>query len=214
MGHAIILDKMRQVGRALGKELLADPMRGYLANLDLDDYKQYFRPCLPETIKGLEFLENYGPTADTVTTVHPDHEYAVQSATDHHVLEARRIRNFVDFIEQAAALAPDHPGRTPLLDKAGHLMYASHSSYTNDAQLGAPECDLLVDMVRRREPDGFYGARITGGGCATIAGRPPGPPRPSPAPARALHTWARFFLRRPRAILKTAAFATMHASPA
>ena len=43
-------------------------------------------------------------------------------------------------------------------------MYASHLSYTNDAMLGADECDVLVDEVRRREPAGLYGAKITGGG--------------------------------------------------
>jgi L-arabinokinase len=43
-------------------------------------------------------------------------------------------------------------------------MYASHLSYTNDAQLGSAECDLLVNLVRKRERRGFYGAKITGGG--------------------------------------------------
>jgi L-arabinokinase len=43
-------------------------------------------------------------------------------------------------------------------------MYASHLSYTNDALLGANECDLLVDLVRQRERMGLYGAKITGGG--------------------------------------------------
>jgi galactokinase len=43
-------------------------------------------------------------------------------------------------------------------------MYASHLSYTNDALLGAPECDLIVDLVRKRERAGLYGAKITGGG--------------------------------------------------
>ena len=43
-------------------------------------------------------------------------------------------------------------------------MYASHLSYMNDARLGAPECDLLVDLVRKHEPAGLYGAKITGGG--------------------------------------------------
>jgi len=50
------------------------------------------------------------------------------------------------------------------LDKAGHLMYASHLSYTIDAMLGADECDLLVDLARKREKAGIYGAKITGGG--------------------------------------------------
>jgi L-arabinokinase len=43
-------------------------------------------------------------------------------------------------------------------------MYGSHVSYTNDAMLGAPECDVLVDLVRKHERAGLYGARITGGG--------------------------------------------------
>jgi len=43
-------------------------------------------------------------------------------------------------------------------------MYASHLSYTNDAMLGADECDLLVKLVRDNEHQGFYGAKITGGG--------------------------------------------------
>jgi len=60
--------------------------------------------------------------------------------------------------------------RKLLLDKAGHLMYASHLSYTNDAMLGANECDLLVKLVRERESAGFYGARITAsGGGGTVA---------------------------------------------
>jgi galactokinase len=30
--------------------------------------------------------------------------------------------------------------------------------------LGADECDLLVDLVRKSESAGLYGAKITGGG--------------------------------------------------
>ncbi len=164
MGHKIILEKMAEMGREAGRELIADPMRGYLANLPLEDYKRYFRQYLPESMKGLDFLERYGPTDDTATTVHPDHEYHVLSATDHHVFEARRVKNFVDFLEQANAAPPHTKERSLLLDKAGHLMYASHVSYTEDARLGADECDLLVELVRKREKAGLYGAKITGGG--------------------------------------------------
>jgi L-arabinokinase len=164
MGHKIILERMRQIGAATGRVLQGDPMNGYLANLDPDDYKRIFRPGLPETIKGSEFLLKYGPTIDTATTVEPDAVYPVVRATDHHVLEARRVRHFVQFMEQAAPLPAGSRERTGLLDKAGHLMYASHLSYTNDAMLGADECDLLVQLVREREPAGLYGAKITGGG--------------------------------------------------
>lgn len=163
MGHTIILAKMRKMGESQGRTLVADPMNGYLANLDADDYKSLFRDALPASMRGLDFLEQYGPTADKATTVHPDQDYHVQAATDHHVFEARRVRQFVEFLERAAKLPPGRE-RLDALNKAGHLMYASHVSCGNNAQLGAAECDLLVDLVRQREHLGFYGARITAGG--------------------------------------------------
>ena len=163
MGHAIILEQMRKMGAAAGRTLHADPMNGYLANLDGDDYKNLFRPHVPDTIRGRDFRDRHGSTIDPVTRVDPDAEYAVRHATDHHVLEARRVRRFCEFLEQAATQPPGS-GRKSALDRAGHLMYASHLSYTMDAMLGAPECDLLVQLVRDRETAGLYGAKITGGG--------------------------------------------------
>jgi L-arabinokinase len=170
MGHKLILAKMEKMGRAAGMRMVADPMGGYLANLPLDDYKKYFRPFLPPTISGSDFLASYGPTIDQATAVDPATDYAVQSATDHHVHEAQRVRNFVQFLETAATLPPHSPERSRMLDKAGHLMYASHVAYTRDALLGADEADLLVDLVRKHERAGLYGAKITGGGCGgTVA---------------------------------------------
>jgi galactokinase len=170
MGHRIIVEKMRDLGLAAGKTLEGDPMRGYLANLAPDDYKQYFRPYLPEWMEGKAFLEQYGSTIDKATSVDPAVKYHVQRATDHHVLEAQRVRKFVRFLEEAGAMSADSPKRKGVLDKAGHLMYGSHISYTRDALMGADECDLLVDLVRQREAAGLYGAKITGGGCGgTVA---------------------------------------------
>jgi L-arabinokinase len=164
MGHRMILAKMEEMGRAAGMRLVGDPTRGYLANLALDDYKRFFRQFLPERMTGAAFVARYGGTADAATAVDPAVEYAVQSATDHHVHEAQRVRNFVQFLEQAAALPAGTADRGLALDKCGHLMYASHVSYTRDAQLGADEADLLVDLVRKHERGGLYGAKITGGG--------------------------------------------------
>jgi L-arabinokinase len=164
MGHKIILEKMRYFGRAAGRALERDPLSGYLANLDPEDYKKYFRPYLPESLKGGEFLLRFGRTIDTATTVHPDERYPVRNAVDHHVLEAMRVKHFVELIEEAAALAPADPRRRGVLDKAGHLMYASHFAYGHDAHLSAPECDVLVELVREHETMGLYGARITGQG--------------------------------------------------
>jgi L-arabinokinase len=164
MGHRMILDSMRNIGAAMKRELTGDPMNGYLANLDPDDYKRLFREALPESMKGHEFLDRFDETIDTATNVEPDLDYLVRHAVDHHVLEARRVKRFVEFLEQAAASPAQSREHGMALDRAGHLMYASHVSYTNDAMLGAPECDLLVDLVRRHERAGLYGARITAGG--------------------------------------------------
>jgi L-arabinokinase len=164
MGHRMILSKMAEMGRAAGMTMTGDPMRGYLANLGLEDYKHYFRDFLPDLMRGREFIERYGSTIDTATRVEPEVEYAVRPATDHHVHEAQRVRNFVQFVEEAAGMPPHSGERGRTLDKAGHMMYASHVSYTRDAMLGADECDLLVDLVRRNERMGYYGAKITGGG--------------------------------------------------
>jgi L-arabinokinase len=164
MGHRMILAKMEEMGRGKGLRLSGDPMRGYLANLPLEDYKHYFRDFLPDLMMGREFIDRYGSTIDAATRVEAEVEYAVRPATDHHVHEAQRVRNFVQFIEDANGLARGTAERGKTLDKAGHLMYASHVSYTRDAMLGADECDLLVELVRKNERMGFYGAKITGGG--------------------------------------------------
>jgi galactokinase len=164
MAHRIILEKMREMGLAAGAALQSDPMRGYLANLDPDDYKRLFRPFLPRQMDGKTFIADFKSTIDTATKVDPDQSYHVLQAADHHVLEARRVKNFVRHLEDASKLKIGSPQRKLSLDKAGHLMYGSHLSYTNDALLGADECDQLVDLVRARESAGLYGAKITGGG--------------------------------------------------
>jgi L-arabinokinase len=164
MGHAMILAKMREIGDAAGKTLARDPMNGYLANLSTDDYKRFFRPYLPQFMRGEEFLAKYGKTIDRATQVAAEIDYPVQHATDHHVLEAMRVRNFCEHLTTAASAGRETIEGGFALDKAGHLMYASHLSYTIDAMLGASECDLLVDLARKREREGIYGAKITGGG--------------------------------------------------
>jgi L-arabinokinase len=170
MGRRIILEKMRDLGRAAGATLQSDPMRGYLANLDPQDFKRFFRPFLPERLDGKTFLAQYGPIEDAAAPVDPDETYHVLQATDHHVLEAMRVRNFARHLETAAGMPQDSPQRKLPLDKAGHLMYGSHLSYTNDALLGDEGCDALVQLVRGRQSAGLYGAKITGaGGGGTVA---------------------------------------------
>lgn len=164
MAHKMILEKMRQLGAAAGKTMTGDPMRGYLANLSRDDYKNLFRPHLPENMPGEDFIKQFGSTIDTATHVEADVDYHIQLAADHHVLEAGRVENFVEFLDHAGRCATGSKEQTDALNKCGHLMYASHKSYTDKALLGADECDVLVDLVRANERHGLYGAKITGGG--------------------------------------------------
>jgi L-arabinokinase len=165
MGHTIILDLMRALGVRAGRPLVGDPMKGYLANLDPEDYKRLFRRGVPEKISGEDFLSRCGPTIDTATAPLARQEYFVRQATDHHVLENRRVHRFAGLLEEAGGKPHGTREQGILLDQAGHLMYASHRSYGRNALLGAPECDLLVDLVKKREPrGGLYGAKITGGG--------------------------------------------------
>jgi len=168
MAHKMILGKMTDMGLAMGRPLWGDPMHGYLAKLDPEDYKRLFRLLLPENMSGQQFLDQFASTIDTETQVSPIEWYQVQHAADHHVLEARRVVRFAEFLEQASESQGND--RQKLLDKAGHLMYASHLSYTNDAMLGCDECDLLVQLLREREHAGLYGARITSAGAGgTVA---------------------------------------------
>jgi L-arabinokinase len=88
----------------------------------------------------------------------------VRQATDHHVLEAGRVRHFVELLEEADKLDRTQAPWRHTMHKAGHLMYASHQSYTQDAMLGADECDVIVELAKEREGAGIFGAKITGGG--------------------------------------------------
>jgi len=77
-------------------------------------------------------------------------------------------------------------------------MYASHLSYGVDAMLGADECDLLVDLVRRREKQGLYGAKITGGGAGgTVAVLAAAAPAADAALAAIMDEYARATGNRP-----------------
>ncbi len=159
IAYELILDKMRQLGRAAGREMISDPMRGQLGKLDAEDYKRFFRPYLPEWLEG-----RAAPTS--VNSISPTERYPVRFAADHHVLEPRRVREFVHSLEEASTAEPGTREAGRWLDRAGHLMYASNHSYENDAMTSSTETSLLVSLARAREKAGIYGARTVGNGAA------------------------------------------------
>ncbi|MCL2639613.1 MAG: hypothetical protein FWD53_02090 [Phycisphaerales bacterium] len=146
MGHRIILNMMPPPAPS------TDPMNGYLANLPTIEYNQLYRPHLPTEMDGKTFLTTFGPTIDTATQINPTTTYHIRAATDHHVYSAQWSTRF------AEALTNNQ------LHDAGQQMYAAHHSYTHNAKLGAPECDLLVTLTQQHAHSGLHGARITGGG--------------------------------------------------
>jgi L-arabinokinase len=150
----------------------------YLCNMEPSEFEAY-RELIPETLSGQEYRERYGQLPDTVTTVDPAATYHPRACAEHPILENDRAREFVALMhiasvrheermepqEDAAPTAlPAEPDKS-LMVEAGRLMYASHASYSERLDLGAPETDLLVELIRERGPErGLYGARITGGG--------------------------------------------------
>ena len=136
---------------------LADEWNGYLANVGVQAFEDYFERHLPERMSGGAFLEQFGNTADTVTRVEPDKEYAVLQSTAHPIREHERINRFASLLAKAET---DEASRIEM----GRLMYESHTGYSA-CGLGSTGTDQLVNAVRKAGPrQGLYGAKITGGG--------------------------------------------------
>jgi galactokinase len=143
------------MGYRILQELAGTDWGGYLANLTPSEFEQTYRAHLPEKMTGAEFLDRYGHTTDTVTTVDPARTYAIRQPTAHPIYEHFRVRTFANLLQgDILANAP----------QLGELMYQSHASYSA-CGLGAGGTDELVRLARQAGPaQGIYGAKITGGG--------------------------------------------------
>jgi L-arabinokinase len=130
--------------------------RGYLANVEPDEFEERFARYLPDSMRGAEFLERHGETSDTVTTVERNRTYAIRAPTMHPIYESWRVRQFAELLQRR--LSQDEKIRL------GKLMYESHASYSA-CGLGSASTDLLVELVRATGVNqGLFGAKITGGG--------------------------------------------------
>lgn len=167
IGHKLILEKMRQIGKAAGRELVGDPMGGFLSNLSLDDYRRFFRPYLPENLKGGVFLlEHRSPSLSSIP-IHPDTYYPVRSSCDWHVFSSHRVGSLISCLEKAnQSMDPDL--RMKELNKVGHLLYAAHASLSTDAGLTCEAADQIVARVRENERRGYYGAGLTRSGVVIL----------------------------------------------
>jgi L-arabinokinase len=147
-----------RTGAFMGLRILSEHTTvpgGYLANIAVDDFEQELARYLPEHISGDEFLDHYGATADTVTSVERGRRYCVRTPATHPVYERSRAEAFRRLLPESAEDARRH---------LGELMYESHASYGH-CGLGSEGTDRLVALVRSEgQAAGLYGARITGGG--------------------------------------------------
>jgi L-arabinokinase len=159
MGYTIIAQLAGlqiSAAEAKGKVSIADSKwRGYLANIEPDEFAENYLPSLPETMIGSDFLSRYQGTTDSVTSVAPDVVYPVRKATQHPIYENARVFLFASMLKYWNEIA-DPP-------RLGSLMFESHQSYS-DCGLGSEATDLIVELVRDLLQDGLFGARITGGG--------------------------------------------------
>lgn len=156
MGRRMINEIRKQAG---------EPPVDYLAEITPEEWTARYRPQLPETLEGAEFLERYGSHEDTVTTVQTGATYLVRGTTEHPILENARVLRFMD------ALRAARTGDEAALIEAGRCMYEAHASYRDNCHLSVPDVDALVEAVRKRgAASGLYGAKITGGGAGgTVA---------------------------------------------
>ena len=129
---------------------------GYLANVDLAEFRAEYADHLPAEMAGREFLDRYGGISDPVTAVDPGRAYAVRQPTAHPVGENVRVRRFRELLQGAVDEV--------VMKELGRLMFASHESYSA-CGLGSEGTDALVRMCAARGPaSGVFGAKITGGG--------------------------------------------------
>ena len=156
-------------------------LENYLCRMSPDEFADY-RELIPAEITGQEFTDRFGRLPDTVTRVEMEAIYHPRACAEHPILENYRVHQFAALmqiaelrkgerpIEQSQSLAGIAEDRE-LLQQAGSLMYESHASYGDRLDLGSPETDMLVSLVREQgAAKGLYGAKITGGGAGgTVA---------------------------------------------
>ncbi len=147
----------------LQKELKLEELRdNYLCRLSVENFREKGWKTLPAEMKGEDFLNRYGDTADALTLVDAKENYRIRSRVEHPIYEHARVQKFIGHLKNAS----ENPAkrRTSLI-RAGKLMYASNWSYRFRMGLGSPQVEQIVQSARRIGiRGGLYGAKITGGG--------------------------------------------------
>jgi len=137
---------------------------GSLARVSVTDFVDHLRDRIPTKLKGIQYLDRFGPLEASWAHVEPAALYKVRSRAEHHIYEDDRVRQFAERLARARRTGDDQPVR-----EAGELMYASHWSYGQRCGLGSIESDLLVNLLRSEGAQrGIFGARVSGAGCGGL----------------------------------------------
>lgn len=162
MGYAMIAHALGLTNQDIirSKEIGTLPYNGYLCNISLEEFTQRFEHLLPESISGAAFLEQYGSTTDTVTTVDANKVYQVKACTVHPVYENYRVQQFQECLSILDNVQHDAE-RNVIIQRMGKYMTEAHDSYST-CGLGTMRTDTLVKLALTKR--GIAGARITGGG--------------------------------------------------
>lgn len=137
---------------------------GYLANLSPSLYHTHYEHRLPENQSGADFSSHFPVHLDPFTPVRTEVAYPVRGATRYAVEENWRVQSFFSLISKPVS----HIDETTCT-LLGELMYQSHLGYSQSG-LGCEATDKIVNLVRSEQPNGLFGAKVTGGGAGgTVA---------------------------------------------
>lgn len=135
------------------------PYKGYLCNINADEFEKSIVHHLPHSILGKDFLAQYQVSIDRVTSIDPGKTYYIRQCVAHPVFENNRVNLFKKYLQ---SLNGKHTSdQTETLIRMGELMYQSHESYSL-CGLGSDRTDEIVALAKNAT--GIYGAKITGGG--------------------------------------------------
>ena len=164
MGYSIVAEstgcqteQLLKSKRSLDKSEI--PYRGFLANVNLKDWEEKYIVLLPDEMYGHEFIPKYKDTIDTATKLKLDKKYFVKNCASHPVYENFRNQQFYHLLLSLETAK----NKNEIYEKLGELMYRSHDGYSK-VLLGSKPTDRLVEMVKDRQGQGVFGAKITGGG--------------------------------------------------
>jgi L-arabinokinase len=146
----------------MGKRILeraAGQSFRYTSEAALELFREIFGKDAIDVMRGGTFLNGHGGVDDPLSRVAPEREYPVRAATEFAIEENLRCETALSLLADCTSA-----NRRDMLPQIGNLLYLSHHAYGRMG-LGAPETDRMVEAIQRLGVEnGFYGARISGGG--------------------------------------------------